>query len=111
MADPSYSTRDDFAAGLERLLTAVEAYYPDFTMIDRDRLTRAYWFGYGAHKDQKRKSGEPYYMHPVEASMILLQIKPDLDTLIACLLHDVIEDTPTTADEIEREFGPGVRFI
>jgi len=51
-----------------------------------------------------RLSGHPYIIHPVEATLILLQLHPDIHTIQACLLHDVVEDTPRTLEEIEENF-------
>ncbi len=73
-----------------------------------DRIQRAYQFGAKAHEGQKRASGEPYIHHPLEVAKILGDMHMDDQTLIAAILHDVIEDTPTAKDEIRRRFGKGV---
>ncbi len=101
----------DYPALLEQMLSAIASYLPGFSDLDRERVTRAFWYGESAHHDQRRRSGEPYFTHPVAATMILLEIRPDIDSIIACLLHDVIEDTPITAAQVEAEFGPTVRFL
>ncbi|MCH2188425.1 RelA/SpoT family protein [Candidatus Gracilibacteria bacterium] len=83
--------------------------------LGKDYITseifKAYEFAKKAHEGQMRLSGEPYILHPVEAAVILLDIKPDLATLQACFLHDVIEDTPITYDDILHEFGIEVATI
>lgn len=73
-----------------------------------DLLNRAYVFTVQKHGSQKRASGDPYFSHPVEVAGILTDLKLDQDTIITALLHDTLEDTLTTADEIERLFGPDV---
>jgi len=78
---------------------------------ERERLKDALDFAYRAHEGQKRKSGEPYITHPVAVTEILAGLGMDLETLQAGLLHDVVEDTPATFEEIEERFGPGVRRI
>jgi len=78
---------------------------------ERSRLKEALDFAYRAHAGQKRKSGEPYITHPVAVAEILAEMHMDLDTLIAGLLHDTVEDTEATFEEIEARFGPAVRRI
>ncbi len=63
------------------------------------------------HKNQYRKSGEPYYIHPIEAAKILADLKLDKTTIVAALLHDIVEDTDTTIEEIEQKFGKDVALI
>lgn len=70
----------------------------------REGIQKAYEFSKEAHKDQARLSGEPYINHPVEATKILLTLKPDLATIQACFLHDVIEDTPHSEDDVRTLF-------
>ncbi len=76
-----------------------------FKNIDEDRLRAAFLFGEEAHRGQLRKSGEPYFIHPTEVSLILADLEMDQDTLIAGLLHDVIEDTQYTFEDISERFG------
>jgi GTP pyrophosphokinase len=78
---------------------------------DMERLQRAYVFTAKVHDGQERLSGEPYLIHPLEVAGILLDLHVDEDTIIAGLLHDTLEDTLTTRDEIERLFGPRVAFL
>ena len=70
-----------------------------------EKLKRAYEYASAAHKGVKRKSGEPYIIHPVEVALILSDLRMDVDTLCAALLHDTIEDTDTTAAALEEQFG------
>ena len=74
-------------------------------------IRRAYGFGAAAHEGQTRKSGEPYIQHPLEVTCILADMHMDHETLIAALLHDVIEDTHIGKETITREFGPEVAAI
>ena len=70
-----------------------------------EKLKRAYEYASAAHKGVKRKSGEPYIIHPIEVALILSDLRMDVDTLCAALLHDTIEDTDTTAAALEDRFG------
>ena len=67
-------------------------------------IQRTYEFTKKAHEGQLRLSGEPYIIHPVEATLILMELKPDLASIQTCLLHDVLEDCDITPQEIEKEF-------
>lgn len=100
-----------FEQDLEDILYELKSYYPHFKKTQEAFIRRVFWFACEAHKADKRFSGEPYFTHPVGATKILLSIKPDIETVSACLLHDVIEDTPITAKEIEKEFGKNIRFL
>ena len=75
---------------------------------DVEKIERAYDLAARAHAEQKRATGEPYLIHPVAAAMITVQLGMDTDTVVAALLHDVVEDTTVTLDEIKKEFGPDV---
>ncbi len=68
-------------------------------------IDRAFWFGYEAHQDQTRRSGEPYFTHCISAAEILIGLKMDETTIAACLLHDVVEDTGVTFRDVEEKFG------
>ena len=72
------------------------------------RVFRAYEFGAEAHEGQQRLSGEPYIYHPLAVARILAEMRMDVNSIIAALLHDVIEDTPTAKDQVEKEFGEEV---
>ncbi|HWG84833.1 MAG TPA: HD domain-containing protein, partial [Deinococcales bacterium] len=78
---------------------------------DRERVEDAYRFATRAHQGVFRKSGEPYITHPVEVAGILAELKLDADTIAAGLLHDTVEDTQVTFDEIGEVFGPEVQRI
>ncbi|EBQ6151021.1 HD domain-containing protein, partial [Salmonella enterica subsp. enterica serovar Enteritidis] len=73
-----------------------------------DLLKQAYIVARDAHEGQTRSSGEPYITHPVAVACILAEMRLDLETLMAALLHDVIEDTPATFQDIEQLFGTTV---
>jgi GTP pyrophosphokinase len=87
------------------LVERVRDYDPD---ADEALLNRAYVFTVQKHGSQKRASGDPYFSHPVEVAGILTDLKLDTDTIITALLHDTLEDTLATAEEIEAQFGPNV---
>ena len=74
-------------------------------------LNRAYVYAMKAHGQQKRASGDPYFSHPLEVASILTSLKLDDDTIATALLHDTIEDTQTTKDEIDRLFGPNIASL
>jgi len=84
------------------LVERVRAYDPD---ADEDKLNRAYVFSMKAHGSQKRESGDPYFSHPLEVAGILTRYKLDSDTIVTALLHDTVEDTLATLEDIERRFG------
>jgi GTP diphosphokinase / guanosine-3',5'-bis(diphosphate) 3'-diphosphatase len=94
--------------GLKELLARVATYLPADQV---DRVRDAAEFGAEAHHGQKRLSGEPYISHPVAAAEILAELHLDADTIVAAILHDVIEDTPTPKEEIARRFGADVAEI
>src|SRR6266705_425191 len=91
--------------GLKELLASVGAYLPAEQVA---RIREAAEFGASAHKGQKRLSGEPYIAHPVAAAAILADLRLDGDTIVAAILHDVIEDTPTPKDQLAARFGGAV---
>ncbi|SNT72070.1 GTP pyrophosphokinase [Amphiplicatus metriothermophilus] len=84
------------------LVDRVKAYDPQ---ADEDLLNRAYVFAMKAHGGQMRKSGDPYFTHPLAVAGILTELRADPATVATALLHDVVEDTDTTIDEIRRLFG------
>ncbi len=87
------------------LVERVKAYDPD---ADEDLLNRAYVFAMKAHGAQLRASGDPYFHHPVEVAGILTNLRLDSATIATALLHDTVEDTSATLDEIRRLFGPTI---
>lgn len=93
---------------IEELLTRVQSYNPG---ADLARIRRAFVFASTAHKDTKRLSGEPYITHPLIVASTLAKLRLDEDTIIAGLLHDVIEENNTLNAEIEKQFGKDVAFL
>ena len=74
-------------------------------------VEKAYRLAFEAHKDQKRKSGEPYIIHPLCVAIILADLELDKETIVAGILHDVVEDTVMTTDGLAREFGAEVALL
>ena len=87
------------------LVDRVLDYDPD---ADEALLNRAYVFSMHAHGSQKRASGDPYFSHPIEVAGILTDLRLDDETIATAILHDTVEDTVATPEEIERIFGPNV---
>ncbi len=87
------------------LVERVKDYDPD---ADEALINRAYVFSVQKHGSQKRASGDPYFSHPIEVAGLMTDLKMDVETIITALLHDTVEDTLTTIEEIERMFGPKV---
>ncbi|HEV2499574.1 MAG TPA: HD domain-containing protein, partial [Terriglobia bacterium] len=92
----------------EEVLRKVQSYRP---ADDLGVLRRAYEFSAREHQAQKRLSGEPYLSHPVEVANILTDMKLDVVCLAAGMLHDVVEDTPATTDQVRLEFGAEIAGI
>ena len=92
----------------EDLVECVKKYHPsdDISLIEK-----AYNTAHEAHKDQVRKSGEPYIIHPLCVALILAELQLDKESIAAGLLHDVVEDTALTIDDLEKEFGSDVALI
>ena len=78
---------------------------------DMDKIERAYQMAKRAHEGTLRRSGEPYIVHPVSAAIILVELGMDTDSIVAALLHDVVEDTDVTLEEIRKEFGKDVALL
>ncbi|MDO8528103.1 MAG: RelA/SpoT family protein, partial [Deltaproteobacteria bacterium] len=93
---------------LDDLLETVSSYNPD---ADLDLVKKAYVFTAKAHEGQVRRSGEPYLVHPLGVACLLAQMKLDAASIVAALLHDTVEDTKITLEEIERIFGSEVRQL
>jgi len=87
------------------LVERVQSYDPE---ADEDTLNRAYVYGLKKHGTQLRASGDPYFSHPVEVAGILAEMKLDTDSIVTGLLHDTLEDTDATREEIARLFGENV---
>ena len=90
------------------LIRSIRKYHPS---DDISQIEKAYKIAREAHKDQKRKSGEPYIIHPLCVAIILADLELDKETIIAGILHDVVEDTIMTLDEVEKEFGAEVALL
>ena len=90
------------------LVEKVKSYDPD---ADEDLINRAYVFAMKAHGSQKRASGAPYFSHPVEVAYKLTQYKLDTASIATALLHDTVEDTEVTLDDIEASFGKEIRGL
>ena len=109
--DASVKSMKDFTSPeqlYQELISSVHKYHPsaDITLIEK-----AYRVAYDAHKGQARKSGEPYIIHPLCVGIILADLELDKESIAAGLLHDVVEDTVMTEEELEREFGSEVALI
>ena len=92
----------------QELIQCVQKYHPsdDISMIEK-----AYKVASEAHKNQFRKSGEPYIIHPLNVAIILADLKLDKETIVAGILHDVVEDTVMTEEDLRREFGDDVALL
>jgi len=93
---------------LESLVTRVQSYHPS---ADLELIRRAYHFSEWAHREQTRKSGEPYFVHPASVAGIAAELKLDTASVCAGLLHDVLEDTHSSMKEIEADFGKEIATI
>ncbi|SEE44181.1 bifunctional (p)ppGpp synthetase/guanosine-3',5'-bis(diphosphate) 3'-pyrophosphohydrolase [Streptomyces sp. Ag109_O5-10] len=87
---------------------AHRAHYPD---ADLEPLRRAYVLAESSHRGQMRKSGEPYITHPLAVTLILAELGAETTTLTASLLHDTVEDTDVTLDQVREQFGEEVRYL
>ncbi|HVL71664.1 MAG TPA: HD domain-containing protein, partial [Beijerinckiaceae bacterium] len=85
------------------LVERVKRYNP---AADESLLNRAYIYAMRAHGSQKRASGDPFFAHPLEVAAILTELKLDDATIAAAVLHDTVEDTEATLEEIDKVFGP-----
>ena len=102
---PGASRRD---YGLRQLVETLKSYLPTDHI---EQITRAYAFGADAHDGQTRKSGEPYITHPVAVAQELAEMHLDSEAICAAILHDVVEDTEASLDEIRGKFGDEVALI
>ena len=93
--------------GFDEILESIEN-NPNY---DKDLIIKAYEKAEKLHSGQTRFSGEPYIVHPVEVAKILVGLGLDTQSIVAALLHDVIEDTDETREDVEREFGKDVAFL
>ena len=92
----------------DQLISTIRKYHPssDISMIEK-----AYAIAKEAHKDQKRKSGEPYIIHPLCVAIILAELELDKETIVGGILHDVVEDTIMTTEEIAKEFSDEIALL
>ncbi len=109
--EKSLSTPADFTPPdelFQDLITHIHQYHPS---TDTTIIEKAYRVASEAHKDQKRKSGEPYIIHPLCVGIILAELEMDKETIAAGILHDVVEDTVMTVDELSQEFSPEIALL
>ncbi|MGW3648708.1 RelA/SpoT family protein [Streptomyces sp. NPDC000878] len=102
------ATRDRLPDAIGHVVEAHRAHHPE---ADLEPLRRAYVLAESSHRGQMRKSGEPYITHPLAVTLILAELGAETTTLTASLLHDTVEDTDVTLDQVGEEFGAEVRFI
>jgi len=98
----------DNSIKIESLIDKIKSYNPEANI---DIIWRAYAFSQDAHHNQKRYSGQPYLSHPLEVADILADLNMDATTIVAGLLHDVVEDTHVDIDEIKKQFGEEVAML
>ena len=110
-ADASLKNMDDFTSPevlYQELINSVKKYHPS---ADISMIQKAYKIAHDAHEGQCRKSGEPYIIHPLCVAIILADFEMDKETIVAGLLHDVVEDTVMTSEEIVQEFSAEVALL
>lgn len=101
---PDYDDNFTIDMLIQKILT-------DDKQYDLSKIITAYEFAAKAHKGQKRSSGQDYIIHPLAVAYILLELGMDTDTICAAMLHDVVEDTPVTLDEVRKRFGQDVAML
>ncbi|MGV9274900.1 RelA/SpoT family protein [Streptomyces griseosporeus] len=102
------AARDRLPDAISHVVDAHRAHHPD---ADLEPLRRAYLLAESSHRGQMRKSGEPYITHPLAVTLILAELGAETTTLTASLLHDTVEDTEVTLDQVGEQFGEEVRFL
>ncbi|GAA3532992.1 RelA/SpoT family protein [Streptomyces osmaniensis] len=102
------ASRDRLPDAIGHVVDAHRAHHAD---ADLEPLRRAYVLAESSHRGQMRKSGEPYITHPLAVTLILAELGAETTTLTASLLHDTVEDTDVTLDQVGEEFGAEVRFL
>jgi GTP diphosphokinase / guanosine-3',5'-bis(diphosphate) 3'-diphosphatase len=100
--------QDEGVVSFDELAASLSLHHPDASL---DLLKKAYAFSEEAHKNQKRASGSPYFVHPSHVAKILASLRLDLSTVLTGLLHDTVEDTHVSLQDIEKHFGPEVREL
>ena len=108
-ADPKKTFPSSEAeAEFNTLLVNMQEYLPDY---NKETVEKAYDFAAGYHQNQTRRSGEPYITHPLAVANIVTNLKLDNSSVIAAILHDTVEDTDCTLEDIEGEFGSEVKDL
>ncbi|MFF9805038.1 RelA/SpoT family protein [Streptomyces coeruleorubidus] len=102
------AARDRLPDAISHVVDAHRAHHPD---ADLEPLRRAYVLAESSHRGQMRKSGEPYITHPLAVTLILAELGAETTTLTASLLHDTVEDTDVTLDQVGEQFGEEVRYL
>jgi GTP pyrophosphokinase len=102
------TARDRLPDAIGHVVEAHRAHFPD---ADLEPLRRAYVLAESSHRGQMRKSGEPYITHPLAVTLILAELGAETTTLTASLLHDTVEDTEVTLDQVGEQFGAEVRYL
>ncbi|MER5756628.1 HD domain-containing protein [Streptomyces sp. NPDC002088] len=102
------ASRDRLPDAISHVVEAHRAHHPD---ADLEPLRRAYVLAESSHRGQMRKSGEPYITHPLAVTLILAELGAETTTLTASLLHDTVEDTEVTLEQVRDEFGEEVRYL
>lgn len=93
---------------VSELIAKIKSYHPN---LNESLIQKAYIFSKTSHGNQKRHSGDPYFLHPLAVAEILIDLKLDQETIIAAFLHDVVEDTEVSLADIEKDFGENVAKI
>jgi len=110
MSGESHVQLDQHTA-LEAIYKALHDHGVDASPLDRERIDKAYTFAQKAHSGQKRNNGEPYFNHVYQAGLNCARFGMNTDVVISGLLHDTVEDTPVTSQDIGKEFGEEIRFL
>lgn len=107
-AETSLTAADPVEELYQELIKTIRDHQPG---ADVSLVEKAYRVARAAHGDQLRKSGEPYISHPIQVAIILAEMEMDLETITAAMLHDVVEDTGMTLEELQKEFGDEVAIL
>lgn len=105
---PEDSQHEQDVANVKKIMEMTRANYPNANV---DKIWRAYLVADTMHSGQKRKSGEPFVVHPIAVAMMLAEMEMDVNCIVAGMLHDVIEDTSMTYDDIQAEFGSEIAHL
>jgi guanosine-3',5'-bis(diphosphate) 3'-pyrophosphohydrolase len=106
--DYKVDPNEDLDVLVQEIISKAQKYLPENS---KNWILKAYNLAKRAHEWQFRLSWEPYVTHPLKATLILMDLKPDLESIQTCILHDVIEDTTFTQEEIEKEFWEEVAWL